>query len=168
MNSWGSDLNMWLRFPLPPSCFSGLDIKGEMARYRAGLASAPVAGFSVMHNKHMLSLEDLGTLEEQNWLNDQVKQPSPLPLFCQRKRVWFILLVWGRGLVQVQDEFSEKGNPLCQFLWRPHFTLCSSDHQHVWRTHHGGNGAEGKRACVMISRFIRLPSCILSFNVSFS
>ncbi|XP_069579490.1 uncharacterized protein [Brachyistius frenatus] len=51
---------------------SGLDIKGEMTRYRAGLASAPIAGFMVMYNKHTLSLEDLGTLEEQNWLNDQI------------------------------------------------------------------------------------------------
>lgn len=49
-----------------------LDIKGEMSRYRAALASAPVAGFMVMYNKHTLSLEDLSTLEEQNWLNDQI------------------------------------------------------------------------------------------------
>ncbi|XP_047444120.1 uncharacterized protein LOC125009915 [Mugil cephalus] len=54
------------------TCDSGLDVKGEMARYRAGLASAPVAGFMVMYNKHTLSLDDLGTLEEQNWLNDQI------------------------------------------------------------------------------------------------
>uniref|UniRef100_A0A3B4ZIE6 Sentrin-specific protease 2-like n=1 Tax=Stegastes partitus TaxID=144197 RepID=A0A3B4ZIE6_9TELE len=51
---------------------SGLDIKREMTRYRTGLASAPIAGFMVMYNKHTLSLEDLGTLEEQNWLNDQI------------------------------------------------------------------------------------------------
>eukprot|EP00066_Takifugu_rubripes_P028792 XP_011618058.1 PREDICTED: sentrin-specific protease 3-like [Takifugu rubripes] len=49
-----------------------VDLKGEIARYRAGLASAPVAGFMVMYNKHSLSLEDLGTLEEQNWINDQI------------------------------------------------------------------------------------------------
>ncbi|CAL8307668.1 unnamed protein product [Lota lota] len=47
-------------------------IPGEMRRFKAGLASAPVAGFMVTYNKHTLSLEDLGTLEEQNWLNDQV------------------------------------------------------------------------------------------------
>lgn len=45
-----------------------------MTRYRAGLASAPISGFMVMYNKHTLSLEDLGTLEEQNWLNDQVRK----------------------------------------------------------------------------------------------
>lgn len=51
---------------------SGLDIKRAITRYRAGLASAPVAGFMVTYNKHTLSLEDLGTLEDQNWLNDQI------------------------------------------------------------------------------------------------
>lgn len=51
---------------------SGLDIKRAMTRYRAALASSPVAGFMVTYNKHTLSLEDLSTLEEQNWLNDQV------------------------------------------------------------------------------------------------
>jgi len=43
-----------------------------MRRFKAGLASAPAAGFMVTYNKHTLSLDDLGTLEEQNWLNDQV------------------------------------------------------------------------------------------------
>ncbi|KAF6734442.1 Sentrin-specific protease 5 [Oryzias melastigma] len=51
---------------------SGLDIKRAMTRYRAALASSPVAGFMVTYNKHTLSLEDLSTLEEQNWLNDQI------------------------------------------------------------------------------------------------
>ncbi|XP_061540715.1 sentrin-specific protease 5-like isoform X1 [Phycodurus eques] len=51
---------------------TGLNIQKEMARYKAALASAPVAGFMVMYNKHTLSLEDLATLEEQNWINDQI------------------------------------------------------------------------------------------------
>lgn len=55
-------------------CCRNVDIKREIARYRAGLASAPIAGFMVMYNKHSLSLEDLGTLEDQNWINDQVKR----------------------------------------------------------------------------------------------
>ncbi|XP_055020769.1 mucin-2-like isoform X2 [Boleophthalmus pectinirostris] len=50
----------------------GLDIQKEVKQYRAGLASAPVAGFMVTHNRHTLSLEDLSTLEEQNWINDQI------------------------------------------------------------------------------------------------
>lgn len=61
--------------------FSGVDIKKEMSRYRAGLASAPIAGFMVTYNKHTLGLEDLGTLEEQNWLNDQVKKGKALCSF---------------------------------------------------------------------------------------
>lgn len=56
----------------PSFCCCSVDLKREIARYRAGLASAPIAGFMVMYNKHNLSLEDLGTLEEQNWINDQV------------------------------------------------------------------------------------------------
>uniref|UniRef100_A0A3Q2FSA2 Sentrin-specific protease 5-like n=1 Tax=Cyprinodon variegatus TaxID=28743 RepID=A0A3Q2FSA2_CYPVA len=51
---------------------SEVDIRREMTRYRAGLASVPVAGFMVTYNKHNLRLEDLGTLEDQNWLNDQI------------------------------------------------------------------------------------------------
>ena len=51
-----------------------LDIPAEVSRYKAGLASAPVGGFVVTYNKHTLSLEDLSTLEEQNWLNDQVRK----------------------------------------------------------------------------------------------
>ncbi|XP_077440966.1 uncharacterized protein LOC144062984 [Vanacampus margaritifer] len=51
---------------------SGLNIQREMTRYKAALASAPVAGFMVIYNKHTLSLEDLGTLEDQNWINDQI------------------------------------------------------------------------------------------------
>uniref|UniRef100_A0A4W6D3R2 Ubiquitin-like protease family profile domain-containing protein n=1 Tax=Lates calcarifer TaxID=8187 RepID=A0A4W6D3R2_LATCA len=47
-------------------------LSNRMTRYRSGLASAPIAGFMVMYNKHTLGLEDLGTLEEQNWLNDQI------------------------------------------------------------------------------------------------
>lgn len=51
---------------------SEVDIKEEMTRYKAGLASAPIPGFMVTYNKHNLRLEDLGTLEDQNWLNDQI------------------------------------------------------------------------------------------------
>ncbi|XP_033821217.1 uncharacterized protein LOC117369984 [Periophthalmus magnuspinnatus] len=50
----------------------GLDIQKEVKQYRAGLASAPVAGFMVTHNRHTLSLDDLSTLEDQNWINDQI------------------------------------------------------------------------------------------------
>lgn len=63
-------------FPCDLCQCSGVDIKKEMTRYRVGLASAPISGFMVTYNKHTLGLEDLGTLEEQNWLNDQVSKKT--------------------------------------------------------------------------------------------
>uniref|UniRef100_A0A1A7WWX7 SUMO1/sentrin specific peptidase 5 n=1 Tax=Iconisemion striatum TaxID=60296 RepID=A0A1A7WWX7_9TELE len=51
---------------------SGLDIRRQMTRYRAGLAVVPVACFMVTYNKHTLRLEDLNTLEDQSWVNDQI------------------------------------------------------------------------------------------------
>lgn len=49
-----------------------LNIHSEVVKYKAGLASAPMTSFMVTHNKHTLTLEDLSTLDEQNWVNDQV------------------------------------------------------------------------------------------------
>uniref|UniRef100_UPI003D9C95FF sentrin-specific protease 5 n=1 Tax=Danio rerio TaxID=7955 RepID=UPI003D9C95FF len=46
-------------------------ITAEVAKYRAGLACAPMH-LQVTYNKHTLSLEDLSTLDDQNWVNDQV------------------------------------------------------------------------------------------------
>lgn len=71
-------------------CCRGVNIKRETMRYRAGLASVPIPGFMVMYNKHTLSLEDLGTLEEQNWLNDQVRK---VELRCSYRNDWcFVFL----------------------------------------------------------------------------
>ncbi|KAJ8279620.1 hypothetical protein COCON_G00066860 [Conger conger] len=47
-------------------------IFSEVTKYRAGLACAPMHYFTVAYNKHSLTLEDLSTLDEQNWVNDQV------------------------------------------------------------------------------------------------
>ncbi|KAJ8418907.1 hypothetical protein AAFF_G00004060 [Aldrovandia affinis] len=47
-------------------------IYSEVTKYRAGLACAPMHYFKVAYNKHTLTLEDLSTLEDQNWVNDQV------------------------------------------------------------------------------------------------
>ncbi|XP_041126232.1 uncharacterized protein LOC121326792 isoform X2 [Polyodon spathula] len=44
----------------------------EIMKYQAALASAPMFNFKVSYNKHTLTLEDLSTLDGQNWLNDQV------------------------------------------------------------------------------------------------
>ncbi|XP_048845545.1 uncharacterized protein LOC125716825 [Brienomyrus brachyistius] len=47
-------------------------IYSEVFRYQAGLAAAPMHFFKVAHNRHTLTLEDLSTLDNQNWVNDQV------------------------------------------------------------------------------------------------
>ncbi|XP_030646987.1 sentrin-specific protease 5 [Chanos chanos] len=47
-------------------------INAEVTKYKDGLASAPMHYFKVTYNKHTLTLEDLSTLDDQNWVNDQV------------------------------------------------------------------------------------------------
>ncbi|XP_051977661.1 sentrin-specific protease 5 isoform X1 [Xyrauchen texanus] len=47
-------------------------IIAEVAKYKAGLACAPMHYFQVTYNKHTLTLDDLLTLDDQNWVNDQV------------------------------------------------------------------------------------------------
>ncbi|CAB1332282.1 unnamed protein product [Coregonus sp. 'balchen'] len=49
-----------------------LNIHSEVVKYKAGLASTPMNCFKVDYNKHTLTLEDLSTLDDQNWVNDQV------------------------------------------------------------------------------------------------
>lgn len=47
-------------------------ITAEVAKFKAGLACAPMHFFQVTYNKHTLTLDDLSTLDDQNWVNDQV------------------------------------------------------------------------------------------------
>ncbi|XP_077088066.1 sentrin-specific protease 5 [Siphateles boraxobius] len=47
-------------------------ITAEVSKFRAGLACAPMHFFQVTYNKHTLTLDDLSTLDDQNWVNDQV------------------------------------------------------------------------------------------------
>ncbi|KAL7867403.1 hypothetical protein AOLI_G00152170 [Acnodon oligacanthus] len=47
-------------------------IHAEVMKYKAGLACAPMHFFKVTYNKHTLALDDLSTLDDQNWVNDQV------------------------------------------------------------------------------------------------
>uniref|UniRef100_A0A096MAL9 Ubiquitin-like protease family profile domain-containing protein n=1 Tax=Poecilia formosa TaxID=48698 RepID=A0A096MAL9_POEFO len=79
---------------------SEVDIKAEMSRYRAGLASAPVAGFMVTYNKHNLRLEDLSTLEDQNWLNDQIiNMYGELIMDVAEQKIHFLLELYHHQLV---------------------------------------------------------------------
>lgn len=44
----------------------------EVDKYRSAIIQKPVPSFQVVYRKHTLTLDDLSTLADQNWLNDQV------------------------------------------------------------------------------------------------
>ncbi|XP_073348192.1 sentrin-specific protease 5-like [Pagrus major] len=44
----------------------------EVTKHRAAIIQKPVPSFRVVYKKHTLTLDDLSTLADQNWLNDQV------------------------------------------------------------------------------------------------
>lgn len=44
----------------------------EVAKYQTMIIQKPVPSFRVVYKKHTLTLDDLSTLADQNWLNDQV------------------------------------------------------------------------------------------------
>lgn len=44
----------------------------EVAKYQTTIIQKPVPSFRVLYKKHTLTLDDLSTLADQNWLNDQV------------------------------------------------------------------------------------------------
>lgn len=47
-------------------------IFSEVSRYRTAIVQKHVPSFQVVYKKHTLTLDDLLTLADQNWLNDQV------------------------------------------------------------------------------------------------
>ncbi|XP_059201302.1 sentrin-specific protease 5-like [Centropristis striata] len=47
-------------------------IFSEVTKYRTAIVQKPVPSFQVVYKKHTLTMEDLSTLADQNWLNDQV------------------------------------------------------------------------------------------------
>lgn len=51
----------------------------EVDRYRTAVVQKSVPSFQVVYKKHTLTLDDLCTLADQNWLNDQVEEPSSRP-----------------------------------------------------------------------------------------
>lgn len=44
----------------------------EVTKYQTAMVQKPIPFFQVVYNKHTLTLDDLSTLADQNWLNDQV------------------------------------------------------------------------------------------------
>ncbi|CAI9583394.1 unnamed protein product [Staurois parvus] len=47
-------------------------INKEISKYRAKHSKTTACSFRVLYNKHVLDLDDLTTLDGQNWINDQV------------------------------------------------------------------------------------------------
>lgn len=47
-------------------------IFSEVTKYRISMVNKPLPSFRVVYKKHTLTLDDLSTLANQNWLNDQV------------------------------------------------------------------------------------------------
>uniref|UniRef100_A0A3Q2PN04 Sentrin-specific protease 5 n=1 Tax=Fundulus heteroclitus TaxID=8078 RepID=A0A3Q2PN04_FUNHE len=47
-------------------------ILSEVDKYRTAIVKKPVPSFQVVYKKHVLTLEDLLTLADEQWLNDQV------------------------------------------------------------------------------------------------
>lgn len=45
--------------------------------YQRMPGNAMVRGFRVAYKRHVLTMDDLGTLYGQNWLNDQVRRSGP-------------------------------------------------------------------------------------------
>uniref|UniRef100_A0A669AY94 SUMO specific peptidase 5 n=1 Tax=Oreochromis niloticus TaxID=8128 RepID=A0A669AY94_ORENI len=59
-------------------------VLSEVTRYRAAILQKPVPSFQVVYKKHTLTLDDLLTLADQNWLNDQVKLLNLRILNCYK------------------------------------------------------------------------------------
>ncbi|XP_020355170.1 sentrin-specific protease 5 [Oncorhynchus kisutch] len=77
-----------------------LNIHSEMMKYKAGLASTPMKCFKVDYNKHTLTLEDLSTLDDQNWVNDQViNMYGELIMDATQNKVHFFNSFFHRQLV---------------------------------------------------------------------
>uniref|UniRef100_A0A8B9KG96 SUMO specific peptidase 5 n=1 Tax=Astyanax mexicanus TaxID=7994 RepID=A0A8B9KG96_ASTMX len=73
-------------------------IHAELMKYKAGLACAPMHFFKVTYNKHILALEDLSTLDDQNWVNDQViNMYGELIMEATNHKVLFILSIFHRS-----------------------------------------------------------------------
>jgi len=66
-------------------------------KYREKHPKTSTCSFRVFYNKHMLDMDDLATLEGQNWLNDQVRYAwclcASLPFFGQYVRLSVVHLL---------------------------------------------------------------------------
>ncbi|XP_040910278.1 sentrin-specific protease 3-like [Toxotes jaculatrix] len=75
-------------------------IFSEVTRYRAATVQKPVPSFQVVYKKHTLTLDDLSTLADQNWLNDQVMNMyGELIVESARHKVHFLNSFFHRQLM---------------------------------------------------------------------
>lgn len=61
---------------ISPNCSKNV-IFPEVDKYRTAIVQKSVPSFQVVYRKHTLTLDDLCTLADQNWLNDQVGAQFP-------------------------------------------------------------------------------------------
>ncbi|XP_072220149.1 uncharacterized protein [Leuresthes tenuis] len=72
----------------------------EVARYRAAITEKPTPSYRVVYKKHIVTLEDLLTLADQNWLNDQVMNMyGELIMESSRHKVHFLNSFFHRQLM---------------------------------------------------------------------
>ncbi|XP_034780658.1 sentrin-specific protease 5-like isoform X2 [Acipenser ruthenus] len=114
----------------------------EIMKYQAALANAPMFNFKVSYNKHTLTLEDLSTLDGQNWLNDQViNMYGELVMDAVPHKVHFFNSFFHKQLVTrgyegvkrwtkknilryLLTEAKEKGKPIFQKGWKMIVSKC--------------------------------------------
>ncbi|XP_005752555.1 sentrin-specific protease 5 isoform X2 [Pundamilia nyererei] len=75
-------------------------VLSEVTRYRAAILQKPVPSFQVVYKKHTLTLDDLLTLADQNWLNDQVMNMyGELIMDSSQQKVHFLNSFFHRQLM---------------------------------------------------------------------
>lgn len=75
-------------------------IFSEVIKYRTAIVQKPIPSFHVVYKKHTLALDDLSTLADQNWLNDQVMNMyGELILESARHKVHFLNSFFHRQLM---------------------------------------------------------------------
>ncbi|XP_070830570.1 sentrin-specific protease 5-like [Chaetodon trifascialis] len=72
----------------------------EVTKYQTAIIQTPVPSFQVVYKKHTLTLDDLSTLADQNWLNDQVMNMyGELIMESARHKVHFLNSFFHRQLM---------------------------------------------------------------------
>lgn len=100
-------------------------IISAVAKYQTVIIQKPVPFFQVVYKKHTLTLDDLSTLADQNWLNDQVT-------ICNTSK--YISCGSGNRTLNKTFMFMLNVTGVCFLFCFFVFTL---GHEHVWRINNG-------------------------------